>query len=36
MSADEKGVHDLDTLGGKASAFPKHENSMPPLLCNLL
>jgi len=31
MSADEKCVHDLDTLNGKASAFPKHENSMPPL-----
>ena len=31
MSGDEKGVHDLDTLGGKASAFPKHETSMPPL-----
>jgi hypothetical protein len=24
-------VHDLDTLGGKASAFHKHKNSMPPL-----
>jgi hypothetical protein len=30
MSGDENAVHDLDTLGGKASAFPKHENAMPP------
>src|SRR5215831_4300091 len=35
LSDDEKGVLDLDTLGGKASAFPKHENSMPPLNPNV-
>src|SRR5215831_17625144 len=31
MSADEKGVMIWTPLAAKASAFPKHENSMPPL-----